>query len=84
MIEFNISQMAALILDENVKISYLLESQIKSAPSKADIWRLRCEKDELVDLNKKLAVALENNTQLNSGVKSLVIDEFAQICKKYT
>ena len=84
MIEFNISQMAALILDENVKISHMLESQIKSAPVKADIWRLRCEKDELVGLNKKFAVALENNTQLNSGVKSLVIDEFAQICKKYT
>ena len=62
----------------------MLESQIKSAPAKADIWRLRCEKDELVDCNKKLAVALQNNTQLNSGVKSLVIDEFAQICKKYT
>ncbi len=84
MIEFNISQMAALILDENVNISHMLESQIKSAPSKADIWRLRCEKNELIDLNKKLAIALENNSQLNSGVKSLVIDEFAQVCKEYT
>ena len=84
MIEFYISQMAASILEENVKISPLLKSQTRTAPVKADIWRLRCEKEELIEINNILSGALEKNSQLNSGVKAMVIEELAEICKKYT
>lgn len=84
MIEFYISQMAASILEENVKISPLLRSQTRSAPVKADIWRLRCEKEELIEINNILSGALEKNKKLNSGVKAMVIEELAQICKKHT
>ena len=84
MVEFYISQMAASILEENVKISPLLKSQTRSAPVKADIWRLRCEKEELIEINQILEEALDKNNQLNSGIKTLVIEELAEICKKYT
>ena len=84
MIEFYISQMAASILEENVKISPLLKSQTRTAPVKADIWRLRCEKEELIVINNILNAALEKNNQLSSGVKAMVIEELAEICKKYT
>ena len=50
MIEFQISQMTALVLEGNVKLSGILKSQIKSAPVKADYWNLRCKKDELIVL----------------------------------
>ena len=76
--------MAASILEENVKISPLLKSQTRTAPVKADIWRLRCEKEELIEINNILSGALEKNSQLNSGVKAMVIEELAEICKKYT
>lgn len=84
MIEFYISQMSASILEENVKISPLLKSQTRTAPVKADIWRLRCEKEELIEINNILSGALEKNKQLNSGVKAMVIEELAEICKKHT
>ncbi|ENW17110.1 hypothetical protein [Acinetobacter haemolyticus] len=84
MIEFYISQMAASILEENVKISPLLKSQTRTAPVKADIWRLRCEKEELIEINNVLSDALEKNSQLNSGVKAMVIEELAEICRKHT
>ena len=83
MIEFYISQVTALILEENVKVSPLLKTQTRSAPIKADIWRLRCEKDELIELNQKLELALERNSQINPEVKVMVIEELAQICKEY-
>lgn len=76
--------MSALILEENVKISPLLKSQTRSAPGKADIWRLRCEKEELIEINQVLAEALEKNGQLNSGIKAMVVEELAEICKKHT
>ncbi len=76
--------MSASILEENVKISPLLKSQTRTAPVKADIWRLRCEKEELIEINNILSGALEKNNQLNSGVKAMVIEELAEICKKHT
>ncbi|NAR74197.1 hypothetical protein [Acinetobacter haemolyticus] len=76
--------MAASILEENVKISPLLKSQTRTAPVKADIWRLRCEKEELIEINNVLSDALEKNSQLNSGVKAMVIEELAEICRKHT
>lgn len=76
--------MSASILEENVKISPLLKSQTRTAPVKADIWRLRCEKEELIEINNILSGALEKNKQLNSGVKAMVIEELAEICKKHT
>lgn len=76
--------MAASILEENVKISPLLKSQTRTAPVKADIWRLRCEKEELIEINRTLSGALEKNKLSNSGVKAMVIEELAEICKKHT
>ncbi len=76
--------MSASILEENVKISPLLKPQTRTAPVKADIWRLRCEKEELIEINNILSGALEKNKQLNSGVKAMVIEELAEICKKHT
>jgi hypothetical protein len=76
--------MSASILEENVKISPLLKSQTRTAPVKADIWRLRCEKEELIEINNVLSDALEKNSQLNSGVKAMVIEELAEICRKHT
>ena len=84
MIEFYISQMSASILEENVKISALLKSQTRTAPVKADIWRLRCEKEELIEINNILSGELEKNSQITSGVKAMVIEELAAICKKHT
>ena len=84
MIEFYISQMSASILEENVKISPLLKSQTRTAPVKADIWRLRCEIEELIEINNILGGVLEKNTQLNSGVKAMVIEELSEICNKHT
>ena len=54
MIQFNISQMAASVLNDNVKLPALMRSQITSAPTKADIWIIRCEKEELMGLPEKL------------------------------
>lgn len=84
MIEFQISQMAALILEENVKLSNLLKSQIASAPVKADYWRLRCEKKELVSLHQRLVEALEKNSNLQAAFRPMVLEEVAQICKQHT
>ncbi|MCK7599183.1 hypothetical protein M0G74_18060 [Microbulbifer sp. CAU 1566] len=84
LIEFYISQMTALILEKHVKISYLLKSQIASAPVKADMWRLRCEKEELLSLHKKLSEAFEIDEQVNSSIKPLVLEELAKIGRKYT
>ncbi len=82
MINFNISQMGALILNENCKLSSLLKSQISAAPSKADIWHLRCEINELVGLRRELAKRVESNTGCSS--LALVQEEVEEICKKYT
>ena len=84
MIEFQISQMAALVLEENVKLSKLLKSQIASAPVKADYWLLRCEKEDLVSLHQKLVKALEKNSKLQATFRSMVLEEVAQVCKQHT
>ncbi|BCV67557.1 hypothetical protein [Shewanella carassii] len=51
------------------------------APSKADIWHLRCKKEELLTLQKALAERLKQNEQ-NSSL-GLVLEEIDEICKKY-
>lgn len=84
MVEFYISQMSALILEENVKISPFLKSQTRCAPAKADIWRLRCEKEELIEISRALGETLEKSGHLNSRVKSMVVEELAEICQKHT
>jgi hypothetical protein len=84
MIQFNISQMSALVLQDNVILSNLLKSQITNAPSKADIWSLRCERDELVTLEVKLKEALEISESLQSSVVSIVVKELTEILIKHT
>ena len=76
--------MAALVLEDNVKLSNLLKSQIASAPLKADYWRLRCEKEELIGLHQKLVEALEKTSNLQAAFKPMVLEEVAQICKQHT
>jgi hypothetical protein len=83
-VEFYISQMSASIIEENLTISPLLKSQTRSAPVKADIWRLRCEKEELINIKETLCVELEKNSQINTGIKTMVIEEVDEICKKHT
>ncbi len=84
LVEFYISQMSALILEENVKISPFLKSQTRCAPAKADIWCLRCEKEELIVISRVLGEALEKNGHLNSRIKAMVVEEIAEICQKHT
>lgn len=83
MIQFNISQMAASVLNDNVKLSALMRSQIASAPAKADIWIIRCEKEELLGLSEKLKNALDINSNLHVSVATLVQDELTEICNKH-
>ena len=82
MIDFYLSQMAVLILKQNIVLSELLKSQIKSAPIKADIWHLRCEKDELLTLRSQLLEKLKNDR--GSSALVLAQEEIEHICKKYT
>ncbi|QSP94015.1 hypothetical protein LPB19_12535 [Marinobacter salinisoli] len=82
MIEFPISQMAALVLDENFKLSNLLKSQINSAPSKADIWRLRCEKEELLKLRTALSEIMKQNLESQTSL-AWVQEELEEVCEKY-
>ncbi|QTE81332.1 hypothetical protein [Shewanella algae] len=79
MVDFSISQIGALILLRNFKISNLLESKIIGAPLKADVWHLRCKKDERLKLQKELAGKLKQNEQ-NSSL-GLVLEEIDEICK---
>lgn len=81
MVDFSISQIGALILHRNFKLSNLLESKIMGAPSKADIWHLRCRKEELLTLQKALAEKLKQNEQKSS--LGLVLEEIDEICKKH-
>ncbi len=81
MVDFSISQIGALILLRNFKISNLLESKIIGAPLKSDVWHLRCKKDELLKLKKELAGKLKQNEQKSS--LGLVLKEIDEICKKY-
>jgi len=83
MIQFNISQIAASVLNDNVKLSALMSSQITSAPIKADIWIIRCEKEELMGLPEKLKNALDINCNLHASVASRVQDELTEICNKH-
>uniref|UniRef100_UPI0031F5469A hypothetical protein n=1 Tax=Shewanella algae TaxID=38313 RepID=UPI0031F5469A len=64
----------------SIRISYL-ESKIIGAPLKADVWNLRCKKDELLKLQKELAGKLKQNEQKSS--LGLVLKEIDEICKKY-
>lgn len=80
MVDFSISQIGALILLRNFKLSNLLESKIMVAPLKADVWNLRCKKDERLKLQKELAVKLKQNEQKSS--LGLVLEEIDEICKK--
>ena len=66
MVDFSISQIGALILHRNFKLSNLLESKVMGAPSNADIWHLRCRKEELLTLQKALAERL-TRIQLRSA-----------------
>ncbi|WP_345888826.1 hypothetical protein [Shewanella algae] len=50
------------------------------APLKADVWNLRCKKDERLKLQKELAVKLKQNEQKSS--LGLVLEEIDEICKK--
>lgn len=84
MIQFQITQMTALVLKENVKLSGFLASQIKTAPIKADYWSLRCEKEELFVLKVQLESALEKNYKMQPTYKALVLDELEEVCAKYT
>ncbi|MDV2963029.1 hypothetical protein RU080_14900 [Shewanella algae] len=81
MVDFSISQIGALILLRNFKISNLLESKIIGAPLKTDVWHLRFKKDELLKLQKELAGKLKQNEQKSS--LGLVLKEIDEICKKY-
>ncbi|MBO2606728.1 hypothetical protein AAEH90_14620 [Shewanella algae] len=81
MVDLSISQIGALILLRNFKLSNLLESKIMGASLNADVWHLRCKKDELLKLQKELAVKLKQNEQ-NSSL-GLVLEEIDEICKKY-
>ncbi len=81
MVDFSISKIGAQILLRNFKLSKLLKSQIVGAPLKADVWHLRCKKDELLKLQKELAKKLKQNEQ-NSSL-GLVLEEIDEICKKY-
>ncbi|CAG9295966.1 hypothetical protein [Celerinatantimonas diazotrophica] len=81
MIHFSMSQMGALILLENFKLSNLLISQIVGAPSKADTWHLRCEKDELLTLQKALAENFKKNEE--SSALGIVLEELDEICREH-
>lgn len=81
MVDLSISQIGALILLRNFKLSNLLESKIMGAPSKADIWHLCCRKEELLTLQKALAEKLKKNEQKSS--LGLVLEEIDEICKKH-
>jgi len=76
--------MTALVLEDNVKLSGLLKSQIKSAPVKADYWNLRCEKEELFILRGSLEESLNINEKLQPAYKAMVLSEINNICAKYT
>ncbi len=82
MINFYISQMAALVLEEHLKLSGLIKSQIASAPVKADIWRLRCEKDELLTLRDELSAVCSKVSE--KPYLELVLKEINEICAKHT
>ncbi|MBO2686949.1 hypothetical protein [Shewanella algae] len=62
MVDLSISQIGALILLRNFKLSNLLESKIMGAPLKADVWHLRCKKDELLSFRKNWQ---ENSNKMN-------------------
>ena len=71
--------MAALTVAENTKTSNLLRSQIKSSPIKADIWHLRCEEKELLELREAL---IEIQT-IPPSTLALVLEEIDEICKAH-
>lgn len=84
LVEFELSQMAALVLQEHCKLTPMLSGQIKRAPIKADIFRLRCELSELMNLPHLFEQAVLDKGTVNNVGEELCLEELQKLAQTFS